>query len=694
MSIDYNEIETRARALRAQEIGRMQKAGWDYVAGTPKRIKARNQKIKQTFFELRNYFKLLSLNIGAIHYDSVKQHHDDELYSDYALQPMDNGITRTSSLYYIVTRDTKNETINIFWSRAQKYLASEINEQGVKQFIMPESDEDNQFRYHLPTLPANATNQDIRDMIRAHHKAFRSYSWERMRLHTADYTKLMGALKPREKDADSANDNYELAEVLAFSNLDFSLSVHEYPDEKWRLKMHAPVKKRSPEKSMVDSYSLHTAKNFVNEGFTNARTIMEFDNRAEALAYQWLMANHRTQRTWRGQNPSPMSEAVLGHTTTGIYNFTVKEMDDPENIEESEFDTGVTIATVAFVGAKVLFSLSLPRLIIGAVVSGFGMRKGLELYKKAKIEYKWRKRNSKGIVEVDPVSGPYRLNSRENGNRELNCKPNADVIPHLEVLDNNSKFPDGHGKDITHDDTPPTYHREKYWKERWISAFDAKAFGGITSGIDRQTSTDFSFNGLIRLSHRCPKTREIVTYAKYVEALDVNDKIAIPDDIKKLFADGKIVRISQKENKKSFTREVITKEELLAEVSPRLFIKNAILNDEDYDKAKGHISWLFNGQAAKPVIVPAEEITPVEAKSDNVIAIDHDWSSKDPDEEKMVKFFGKDWEEMRPSDEKVEALIRFFNDAVFPTFKPYIEETVKRRIRLANQSVEEPKMAA
>ena len=138
----------------------------------------------------------------------------------------------------------------------------------------------------------------------------------------------------------------------------------------------------------------------------------------------------------------------------------------------------------------------------------------------------------------------------------------------------------------------------------------------------------------------------------------------------------------------------MSKEELLAEVSPRLFLKNGILNDEDYDKAKSHISWLFNDQAQKPEVLPVEDMAAEQEKADNVIGIDHDWSDKDPDKEKMVKFFGKDWEEMRPSDKKVAALVRFFEGAAFPSLAPYIEETIKRRHRLANLKADEPKMAA
>lgn len=693
MEITTPELDLKARTLRAQAMRRLYRQGGQYLASMPERIRENGKRRKQTLFELRNYFRLLKRNIGAIHFDSVKQHHDDELYSDYALQPMDNGITRTSSLYYVVTKDAQNGSINVFWSRAQKYLLSEKDDKGVRRFTHPDGDEENQFRYHLPTLPANATNQDIRDAIREHHKAFRAFSWQRMRLHTADHTKVMGVIRPPKKPV---NDNgYESAEVLTFANLDFSLSVHEYPEDKWRLKMHAPVKKRSPEPSMVDSYGLHTAKEYLNEFFTNARTVMEFDNRAEALAYQWLMANHRTQRTWRGQNPNPVSEAVFNNTTTQIYNFTVKEIDDKENVEESEFDTGVTLITVAILSARLLFSVSTGKLIIGAVVSGFGMRKGLEAYKRAKVWFKWHKPWSKGITEVDPVNGPYRENSKINYNRALNAKPNPAVIPRLEVLDGNSKFPEGTGKDITHDDIPPLSHREKYWKEKWISAFDAKAFGGITSGIDRQTSTDFSFNGLIRLSHRCPKTREIITYAKYVEALDVNDKISIPSEIKKLLKDGNIIRISQQENRKSFTKAIVTKEELLEEITPRLFIKNAVLTDEDHERAHAHVSWLFNHQAKKQEKVIAEDkLTEEEAQSDDIIAVDHEWPKKDAKTEKMRKFFGEDWEEMRPSDEKVEDLIAFFKGAVFPTMTPYIEQAVNSRWELAKARAETMKMAA
>lgn len=619
-------------------------------------------------YDLLQIWELIKLrrrDASGAHYDAVNAHHGI-INSDFELIQMKNGLVRTSGLYYAIAIDSENGSIHIYASRAQKYLKTKRNQWGVNQFMDEERDEKgnlipNAFRYHIGRLPRGSTSDSIRDAIREHYKEFRKFSVNRMRLSGGRFTSLVSTARPNDKNAKLSEFPDKPKEVIAFSNTDFSLSVHEHDGGKWRLKMNAPYARFINKLSFVEVESLRTSIEWLNHFFTSRRSVAEFDNKGEALAHLFLMGNQRTQRTWRGQNANLMKEDWFSNLTTKIYSFGVIESKNEENYEEGEFDAGMTTATTALLGFKLITNLSFPKLIFTAVLSGFGMRKGLEAYKEAKKWLKWHRPNAPGIHAVDPLNGPYRLNHIDNGNRHLNAKPAVEKTPYLHVYDN-----DNEGCDITHDDTKQISQYEKHWKERWLTTFDSKAFGVLNSQIDNFTSTDISYNGLIRLSQRCPETSEIITYVRYVECLDINDKISIPDDIKALLKNGDILKISHTDKRKNFSQEVVKKQDVEDEVCQNLFKQQDITPEQDRELAKGHIAWIFNNNT-QPLPVPAQKI------NQGRIYNSEKWTGKNKYIERIVRFFGDDWKEMQPNTHnKAREISQFFQQAVFPNVAPII----------------------
>jgi hypothetical protein len=612
---------------------------------------------KNDIYTVLGLFLRRMKRLSEAYYVAINQS-QNRLKSDYEIGQLENGIISTSSGFYRLARDTSNGRINIYYSRAQKYLQPAVAGHG---FLDTEKDADGNviphaFRYHVGSLSKNAIKEDIRGAISTHYIGIANMSAFRMRLHGGSTTNLNADKRAcSTEDIDQESHFYD---SVSFGNNDFSLSVHETKDQKWRLQINACIDDANDNGKVVDTEFLRTDNEAVNEFFTSGRRTRDFSKRENALTYMFLMGNQRTQRSWDGRNPNPMRENIFSSSTTATYRYIIGEAKSKENIEEGEFDTGVTVASAAYIGWRVLGFTSIARLAAQAVFSGYVMRKGLALYKMVKVEAHWNAPWGKGIASIDPKDGPYRLNTKNNANRTVNPKPNEESSERLQILDGSNS---DNGIDITHD-TRKQDHHEKLWKEKWVMSFAAKAFGGFVSMIDENTATDFSYNGLIRLSHRDPKTGELITYAKYVDALAINDKIAVPKEIKALLANGKIVRFSQEKNTKIIEQKDATRDEMMKEICPRLFQTCSSALEQHHKMAEGHLRWLFRKEAIAENI--DDDRAALEMPEDSVITAKAEGDGSYLRE--MKKIFGDDWRSINISTDQLSLIRAFMTDAVFP----------------------------
>ncbi len=620
---------------------------------------------KTDIYTVLNLFLRRMKKLGEAYYvaTNITQ---NRLKADHEVEQLTDGTISTSSGFYRLAKDNRNGRINIYYARAQKYLKPHPSGNG---FLDEEKDAagniiPHAFRYHVASLSSNTIKEDIRNAITTHYIGLANMSTYRMRLHGGSTTYLNA--DARECTEDESDIGYCYYDSVAFGNNDFSLSVHETPEAQWRLQINAPVNSANEGGRVVDTEFLRTNHERVNEFLTSGRKTRDFQKRENALTYMFLMGNQRTQRSWNGLNPNPMGENIFSTLTTATYNFSIGEMKSKENIEEGEFDTGITIIGALYIGWRVIGFTSVARLAAQAVFSGFITRKALAAYKRAKLEAHWVAPWKKGIGSADPQNGEYRLNTRANFNRNGNAKPNEESNEFLEILDGTDSKT---GIDITHD-TKPQIHHEKQWKEKWIMSFAAKAFGGFVSMIDSHTASDFSYNGLIRLCHRDPETKELVIYAKYVDALAINDKISVPPEIKKLLADGEIVRFSQKQNSKQIDCVQSDREEMIAEMCPRLFPHKDMVHENQRQAAEGHLRWLFQKEA-----IPVEtdyESSALEMPEDSVLAAKAAGDTSYLKE--MKKIFGNDWNNIDIGTTQLSLIRAFMTDAVFPDVTAAIDE--------------------
>ena len=571
---------------------------------------------------------------------AVKTHYDvTEL--DYPIRQFKNGTIATSILYYLTARDQRNGKLNPFWARGQLFLAHQKEEDGQSHFTNPE------YRYHTATLEADATKQDIRTAISDHHKQFRRFARNHMAMHGGDFSDTYGRIRPAEEWSEEGNGvhNYRY-KFIGYTNEDFALGVHENEAKHgggWTLKIYAPYEKIVKGSGFVELDGIQKHQKLLNTIVSSGYEYGTYETREEALANMYMVMNDRLQLTWQGQSPIKMHEATFTNVTTKAYNFFVKEFKKPENAKEAETEVIAAVLAAAF--TRIAFTVSFAWGLTYGIGIKFAGKKAMDLYDITKKEAAWW---WKKAASVHPKRAEYIDATRENMRRIVNTKPNLEMDVHLDVLDGNRR---NKGVDVTHDPDPQISPKQRNWKALWLSAYSGKAFSQKNNYIDRNTSTNFSFNGLVRLVRRDPDTGNLITYSQYVEALDVNDKISIPEDIKKLLQESRVIKTVQRENIKTVSIEDISFEEMEEEVIPSLFRDYPKIDNYMVEAAADHIKWLFGEKTC-----PKQELIPARPP---------------PNKSTIARIFGDPNAEIHyPSPE----LVAFFRGCVLPyascTLKP------------------------
>ena len=132
------------------------------------------------------------------------------------------------------------------------------------------------------------------------------------------------------------------------------------------------------------------------------------------------------------------------------------------------------------------------------------------------------------------------------------------------------------------------------WIQRWLVTFNNKGFPTIDFVVDEFSEVNICFNGLVRFESRDPITRDEVTFTTYVEDFDKNDNIPLPDEIKDMLLDGKIIRVDQLEQDQTFTMRELGEDQFFPEISDILEQHSITAGKlESYNASLQHICELF-----------------------------------------------------------------------------------------------------
>ena len=567
-------------------------------------------------------------------FTTIAQTHQRSIYSDFEFNQMKNGIARTSTSYYAIARDDDGQH-HIYWSRAQKNLKTVADpETDKKKFI------DNEYRYHLATLSCDVSKAELREVISNHHRNLRQFDSNHMSLQGGDMTSTIST------HASFNQDDHSRLQTYGFTNMDFALSVHENPDEsgkKWSFAISRPIKNRKGQKHYVEIDNIPAHEKISKAILSNGTEIEGYDTRGEAFANMFVAADHRTQMTWRGQNPISVHKNHLGNALTAGWNSVMGEVISPENKVEFTFDVLSKVAFAMF--AKTAFTLTLAKAAVIGAASGWGNRKLLGGAKAVTDNVRWlfKKANS-----VDPQRAKMIVPTRENMRRKLNTKPNIENEETLDVLD-------GKQIDITRDDQIQADNDEPFWKETWLCAYDGKAFTRLISNIDDSTSTEFSCNGLVRLVRKDKDTGHFVTYVKYVEALDINAHISIPKEIKDMLIANKLTRLDYDKGDDYISCNPADFSALETEIYPALFSQETIASETTIEAAQAHIQSVFGEVTEKEQDDPSS--IPLQHGPLRSLVIDHH------QERTLKSIFGKENPDIPSASSE---LVEFFENIQFP----------------------------
>ncbi|MEM8833353.1 MAG: hypothetical protein AAGB32_02315 [Pseudomonadota bacterium] len=608
----------------------------------------RRERLAQLRDDMAELKRLRTSSIYSQYRDAALAH-QGLIITDYPIYQMTDGIVGTSTKFYAWTRDQRTKEQVGFWARSPYYLRTTVGEDGYPIFA------DGEYRYHMATLPWNAGKEDKREAISSHHKKLRGFAANSMTVYGGDMSDF------HDKTPRSGC-------IYGYTNDSFAVSIHRCPAEKgggWTLKASKAYVTANGERTFVPIDNLDTEDSLKKAIQSNGVPVMHFKSRAHAHAQMFMMLDQKTQMVWGAINLAKLymektnkNLKALTDRTTDVYNWALKEVKDPENISDATFDAGK--AAAAAVLANAVLTISFPVAITVAIIDNFFSRKALETYKDKSRDRRWKK---EGAAAYHPDQADHIDATLENMDREVNRKPNRLMDKFLRVLD-------GKECDVTHDPVPQKSTRMRNKGRMELTALDGKAYARKVSQLNLNMSTEMYFNGTIRLVRKDPETNKLVTYVKYVDALNVNPRIALSQSARKILGEGdKIVKFTQEENRMPIQEEVCSFEQMVDEVMDNMEEDDDALTAHIKDKAKRHISWLFDNKAK--IVEPEEVDDDVPAIASKTLK--KSLLAKTKDDAMAIIYGDRSIRLKEPS----KALIEFFKGCEMPCQK-YIVDLHKR----------------
>lgn len=532
-----------------------------------------------TLREIDDLIHLRNVDFFSAYRTAVLRHQDD-ITARYDLVHMSNGIIASPSHRYALAKDYLTKDFNTFWARRSENLGSEISLiTGDREFV------DHEFRYHWGTYNQHTPLSDITKSIEAHVSGIAHFGHKKMTGYGGDLANIYR--------------NKEHLKTYGYTNDGYGISVHEMPQDlggEWVVKLSLNFEKNGGASSFVDIDNFDPNRDFLNAIVSNGVQFERYATKGEALANMIMLDNQRSQMVWGAEDPGSLSgfkaksriRGMASKTFTTCYSFIFKELKNPENKQEAFWDVFTTIA--AAVAARTVALISLPVAVTIAIAMNFGNRKAMNFAFKGlaqKVDY--IARGPKAIVghEADYVASSIQ-NMLRRFNRKVNVKKDKDLIVTT-------------GIDLTRHDTKRLSSRENQKVEKELCSHGSAAYPRLASQVDRNTSTDFSFNGIARLVRYDPETGNIETYVKYIDAFDINAKISVSEEVKNLLKNDQIIKLTQPKGQKRIYAQELTFDRMRSELKDGLCDNVQNPQDKRYARkaAFGHLNWLFNSASEK-----------------------------------------------------------------------------------------------
>lgn len=464
--------------------------------------------------------------------------------SDLELNQLDNGLIETSSGYYALLEDRKNSVINIVWSREQKYLSGNINEDGIKRL------QSSEYVYYVGSVdfvPRKVkgdieenlffVKQAARAVISNDHGKFVEEAMENTNLYVGDVSDIYKSV--RIGSIEGKDRSRFRSKIFMFANNFVAYTISENSDGEWVLEKYAPYSRLKAGETIVEITGTNVSENSIlnksmNNGFQLGQPYKTQKEAFIALMQKW---NDDVQNKWRGDNTIKITEAPYTILRTMAYDAAIRELQNPENIEEGIFDSAVTASPLLFWGARALGG-PIGIAISTAILAGFAMRKGLAASKWGFDEFKWAVGGAKWMGrDLKNHISP----ERKNYNR-IRKKLHPDFIENNRLLSIGDLPVNG----ITVDGKKPipAQKTEEDFVNRWLLTADNKGMPSIGFTINDCTIATIFLNGLVHVESRNPKTRDKVSYSSYMPDMDLNPRVSIPSTVKKYLSDGKIRVVS------------------------------------------------------------------------------------------------------------------------------------------------------
>lgn len=504
-------------------------------------------------------------------------HNMDWINADWPFIQMKNGLVKISSLYFVVARNIENGEINIFWVPSPEY--AEVNDDG--------SFKKQERRYHVATLNADTTKIKIRRRIIDEYIKIREFVTHRMSVHGGDVTDIVSTIVPTEhwKNRDPSINGYR-HKTYAFGNDDFTVAVQEIPQKdgntKWSVALYSGIYPLDGKPCYAPIDSIPPDMKWLKRIFSSGTFVHEFDTKGEALASMEALINERLQMTWDGLCATPISQDIITFGTTRGWNFGARLL-SPDNIKDAGLNAGSKAATSVAAGV----TLSLPFFVLSLTVAAartFAIKAFVDTGKIITKEVMWQ---WKGIKSVFPERSDYVLDTRKNAKREHNTKPDPKMDEKIRVLE-------GDTADLTYDPVAQISSHERQRKEKELLNYAQNILSKRFAEIDSNTSSTFTYDGLIALVRRDPDTKALIAYFKYAENLAINDEIEIDPAIKDLLEGKDILRLEHQQNTKSISSTDISFETMQQEVSSKLFPNLDNVQSYAKDAVNESLDWMFN----------------------------------------------------------------------------------------------------
>jgi hypothetical protein len=282
----------------------------------------------------------------------------------------------------------------------------------------------------------------------------------------------------------------------------------------------------------------------IDNGFEAGR----FNTAAEAVMAmrdEWAEA---ARNVWIGKRAMRTLEKPVTIIRTMLYDAAIYEARNKQ----------VYVGGAAMAAAEtspLLFGTALGKGYLLAVATAFGMSvvkdKALVALNTATREVGYLIKNN---FDSDYLrSSKYTAPNRDN-DRRIRRKLDETAVRHLRRL----TLDDLPAGGISQDDAKTICAIEEHdWMDRWLISFSNKGWPIIGYDIGPHTQLVTCENGLVVLEHKDKVTNDKTVYAAYIETLDKNDNIAIPDEVKTLLQNHGVIKVTQKEGENSISRETM-----------------------------------------------------------------------------------------------------------------------------------------